>query len=59
MTSNAVRLMVKAANGTVEDFRVDAQAEWTVQELKTHLYRHYPTHPVSRGGLCRRLGGSL
>ena len=41
------KLAIKAANGAVEDFLVDAQLTWTVKELKTHIYRHYPTHPVS------------
>ena len=41
------RLMIKAANGSLADFRVDAQLEWTVHDLKSHLYRHYPSHPVS------------
>ena len=47
--SSKLRLAVKAANGAVPDFRVDAQQDWSVRELKGHLYRHYPTHPVSRG----------
>ena len=41
------RLVIKAANGSVADFRVDAQPEWTVHDLKSHLYRYYPSHPVS------------
>lgn len=40
-------MTVKAANGAVEDFRVDAGRDWTVQRLKNYIYRHYPTHPVS------------
>lgn len=51
--SSKLRLTVKAANGAVPDFRVDAQQDWSVRELKGHLYRHYPTHPVSRGSLWR------
>ena len=46
-----VRVTVKAANGAVADFTVDAERGWSVQRLKNHLYRHYPTHPVS---CCRR-----
>ena len=42
-----VFVVIKAANGAVEDFRVNgAESEWTVAELKNYLYRHYPTHPV-------------
>ena len=41
------RLTIKAASGSVEDFRVDAQPEWTIRELKNYLYRHYSSHPVS------------
>lgn len=39
------KLIIKAANGSVADFRVDAQLEWTVHDLKSHLYRYYPSHP--------------
>ena len=39
--------MIKAANGSVEDFNIDAQLNWTVKEVKAHIYRLYPTHPVS------------
>ena len=42
-----VLVVIKAANGAVDDFRVNgAESEWTVAELKNYLYRHYPTHPV-------------
>lgn len=42
-----IKLVVKAANGSVEDFKIDAQQSWTVKELKSHIYRLYPSHPVS------------
>ncbi len=41
------KLIIKAANGSVEDFKLDAELSWTVKEVKSHIYRHYPTHPVS------------
>lgn len=42
-----VLVVIKAANGAVDDFRVNgAETGWTVGELKNYLYRHYPTHPV-------------
>ena len=42
-----VQVVIKAANGAVDDFRVaSAEPHWTVAELKNYLYRHYPTHPV-------------
>lgn len=41
------KLVIKAANGSVEDFNIDAQLNWTVKEIKAHIYRQYPTHPVS------------
>jgi hypothetical protein len=42
-----VHVVIKAANGAVDDFRVSgASLQWTVAELKNHLYRYYPTHPV-------------
>ena len=44
------KLLIKAANGAVEDFKLDAEASWTVKELKGHIYRVYPTHPVSSEG---------
>lgn len=48
-SSPVVKVVVKAANGSMGDFRVDASHQWRIQELKKHLYRHYPTHPVSLG----------
>lgn len=45
MMASRLRLVIKAANGSLDDFRVEAEAEWSVHQLKTHLYRHYPTHP--------------
>lgn len=39
---------IKSANGSVEDFKVDAELSWTVKELKGYIYRLYPTHPVSK-----------
>lgn len=39
---------IKSANGSVEDFKVDAEPSWTVKELKGYIYRLYPTHPVSK-----------
>lgn len=42
-----VTVTIKAANGLIDDFGVVAQPSWTIQQLKNHLYRHYPTHPVS------------
>ncbi len=44
---STVQVTVKAANGAVADFRVSVEEGWNVQRLKNHLYRHYPTHPVS------------
>lgn len=42
-----VQVVIKAANGAVDDFRVSsAEPQWSVSELKNYLYRHYPTHPV-------------
>ncbi len=41
------KVIVKAANGSVEDFRVEAEKDWTIYQLKNHIYRHYPSHPVS------------
>lgn len=41
------KLVIKAANGSVEDFKIDAELNWTVKEVKAHIYRLYPTHPVS------------
>ena len=42
-----VQVVIKAANGAVDDFRVGStEPHWTVAELKNYLYRHYPTHPV-------------
>ena len=42
-----VHVVIKAANGAVDDFRVSgASPQWTVAELKNYLYRYYPTHPV-------------
>jgi len=41
------KLIIKAANGTVEDFPIEVPADWTVLELKRHLQRNYPTKPVS------------
>ncbi len=49
--SSTVRLSIKAANGSVGDYSVEAQGDWTVHQLKNHLYRHYPTHPVSQSVL--------
>lgn len=44
-----VHVVIKAANGAVDDFRVNcATPQWTVAQLKNYLYRHYPTHPVSQ-----------
>ena len=43
-----MHVIIKAANGAVNDFRVSGAApQWTVGQLKNYLYRHYPTHPVS------------
>ena len=47
--SSKAKVVIKAANGSVDDFRVEAQREWTIRELKNHLYRCYPSHPVSEG----------
>jgi transcription initiation factor IIE alpha subunit len=41
------KLVIKAANGSVEDFEIDAELNWSVKEVKGHIYRLYPTHPVS------------
>ena len=41
------KLIIKSATGSVQDFKIDAELDWTVRELKAHIYRHYPTHPVS------------
>lgn len=47
-----VHVVIKAANGAVDDFRVNcATPQWTVAQLKNYLYRHYPTHPVSVGNV--------
>ena len=46
-SSPVMKVVVKAANGSMGDFRVDASHQWRIQDLKKHLYRHYPTHPVS------------
>lgn len=45
--ASQVIVTVKAANGLVDDFEVNAQSNWTIQQLKNYLYRHYSTHPVS------------
>lgn len=42
-----IKLTIKAANGLVDDFQVEAPSEWTVLELKRYLFRHYPNQPVS------------
>ena len=48
-----VLVVIKAANGAVDDFRVNgAESGWTVSELKNYLYRHYPTHPVCTCIVC-------
>ena len=50
MDSSLVCVVIKAANGALEDFRVNgATPQWTVAQLKNYLYRHYPTHPVRNG----------
>ena len=41
------KLIIKAANGQVDDFRVEAPPAWTILELKRFLFRHYPSKPVS------------
>ena len=46
--SDSIELVIKAANGSVDDFKMTAQRNWTVTRVKNHIYRHYPTHPVSR-----------
>lgn len=49
--SDSIELVIKAANGSVDDFKMTAQHNWTVTQVKNHIYRHYPTHPVSRNSL--------
>lgn len=46
--NESIELIIKAANGSVADFKVSAAPDWTVTQVKNHIYRHYPTHPVSR-----------
>ena len=45
--SDSIELVIKAANGSVDDFKMTAQRNWTVTQVKNHIYRHYPTPPVS------------
>ena len=53
-----VHVIIKAANGAVDDFRVSgAASQWTVGQLKNYLYRHYPTHPVSAAHTHTRIQG--
>lgn len=42
-----VTLVVKTPNQKVDDLRIDCALEWSVEQLKRHLSRVYPTKPVS------------
>lgn len=41
-----VTLVVKTPNQKVDDLRIDCALEWSVEQLKRHLSRVYPTKPV-------------
>lgn len=40
-------LVIKAANGKFEDFKVDSLCSWTVKYLKNHISHQHPSRPVS------------
>lgn len=40
-------LVIKAANGKFEDFKIDSLRSWTVKHVKTHISHQHPSHPVS------------
>ena len=39
-------LVIKAANGKFEDFKIDSLRSWTVKHVKTHISHQHPSHPV-------------
>ena len=41
-----VTLVVKTPNQKIDDLRIDCALEWSVEQLKRHLSRVYPTKPV-------------
>ncbi|XP_029184433.1 homocysteine-responsive endoplasmic reticulum-resident ubiquitin-like domain member 2 protein isoform X2 [Acropora millepora] len=43
-----VTLVVKTPNQKVDDLRIDCALEWSVEQLKRHLSRVYPTKPESQ-----------
>ena len=48
--AESIEIIVKAANGSIADFKMSAQLDWSITQVKNHIYRHYPTHPVSNRG---------
>lgn len=42
-----VTLVVKTPNQKIDDLRIDCALEWSVEQLKRHLSRVYPTKPES------------
>ena len=46
----SIEIVIKAANGSIADFKMSVQLNWSVAQVKNHIYRHYPTHPVSVDG---------
>lgn len=47
MSSDAVRVVVKAPNQRIEDQQIEVQLKWSVRDFKERLSVVYPSQPVS------------
>jgi hypothetical protein len=43
---NKVDLVIKAANQTFDDFKIECDLNWTVHKLKKYISENYPTKPI-------------
>ena len=39
-------LIIKAPNQKYDDLKINCQLSWTIHDLKTFLYKEYPSKPV-------------
>lgn len=44
---NPVTLVIKAPNQKYDDQTINCFLDWTVEKLKTHISKVYPSKPVS------------
>lgn len=47
LLASPVTLVVKAPNQKIDDQKVECTNDWTVNDLKHHLSKVYPTNPVN------------